>query len=300
MAKFASCIVLALLSVTHADTGSCIMSNTGALNQMINSALFIYVTNRNCKNFETDTKVCIKDLASVVNSVSGIAEFMVKAFKTCGEIKTSNYDCAIAGTKLSGVLSSLTANTAGATLDCPVVPPKVGGNTKWTYAGADLCNVFIGGATGALQGAITSMMKIKDKCGGKHGSGDLCFAGVLDIISAIAGLATSIENLASGCSHGKVAFANGCESDVAGIIGNLAGLAATASEIKGSCTAKSTRLYQEEKLEAPAAFGGANLMSAMLVVFLPITGLASYYGGSRFTKSRSERRSREQVTAGLE
>merc|ERR1719316_327664 len=115
-------------------------------------------------------------------------------------------------------------------------------------------------------------------------------SGVLDIISAIAGLATAIENLASKCSHGKVDFANGCESDVAGIIGNLAGLAASSIEIKGSCKADSTRLYQEEELEQPAAFGGANLMSAMLLVFLPITGLASYYGGSRFTKgSRNTR-----------
>merc|ERR1719265_1429724 len=147
MAKLASCILLALFSVNHAepnDVGGCIMSNTGAVNQMINSALFIYVTNRNCKNFETDTKVCVKDIASVVNSVAGVAEFMVKVFKTCSEIKTSNYDCAIAGTKLTGVLSGLTANTAAATMDCPVVAPQVGGNKKWSYAGADTCNVFIG------------------------------------------------------------------------------------------------------------------------------------------------------------
>merc|ERR1719183_288747 len=137
MAKFASCIVLALLAVTDGkpnDMNGCIMSNTGAVNALVDSALFIYVTNRNCKNLETDTGVCVKDLASVVNSVTGVADFMVQVFKTCGEVKTSNYDCALAGTKLTGVLSSLTANVAGATLDCPVVPPKIGGNTKWTYS----------------------------------------------------------------------------------------------------------------------------------------------------------------------
>jgi len=267
------------------------MSNTGAVNAMVDSALFIYVTNRNCKNFETDAKVCVKDIASVVNSVTGIAEFLMKVFKTCGEVKTTNYNCAIAGAKLTGVLSSLTANTAAATADCPVVAPTLGGNTKWTYAGADTCNVFVGGATGALQGAVTSMMAVKSKCGGKHGSGANCFSGALDIISAIANLATSIENLASTCSHGKATFANGCESDIAGILGNLAGLASSSVDIKRHCTADSSRLYSEEELEQPATFGGANLMSAMLLVFLPITGLASYYGGSRFTKgSRNTRR----------
>jgi hypothetical protein len=294
MAKFASCVALAFLSFTQGtpnDMNGCIMSNTGAVNALVDSALFIYVTNRNCKSFADDTGVCVKDLASVVNSVTGVAEFMVKVFKTCGEVKSSNYDCAIAGTKLTGVLSSLTANTAAATLDCPIVPPKLGGNKKWTYAGASLCNVFIGGATSALQGAVTSMMAVKAKCGSKHGSGEQCLGGVLDIISAIAGLATSIENLASHCSHGKVSFANGCESDVAGIIGNLAGLASSSVEIKNSCNAKSTRLYAEEKVDEPTAFGGANLMSAMLLAFLPITGFASYYGGSRFNKeSRNTRR----------
>jgi len=296
--KFASCIVLALLSATQAkDMSGCIMSNTGAVNALVDSALFIYVTNRNCKSFSEDTGVCVKDLASVVNSVSGVAEFMVKIFKTCGEVKTSNYDCAIAGTKLTGVLSSLTANTAAATLDCPVVPPTMGASKKWTYAGASLCNVFIGGATGAIQGAVTAMMSVKAKCGAKHGSGDTCAAGVLDIISAIANLGTAIENLASHCSQSTVNFANGCESDVAGIIGNLAGLAASSVEIKDACVAKNTRLYEETEAEVPAAFGGANLMSAMLLVFLPITGFASYYGGSRFSK---ESRQTRRIVANLE
>merc|ERR1719201_2848307 len=124
--KCASCIVLAFFALAHGkpnDMTGCIMSNTAAVNQLVDSALFIYVTNRNCKSFEKDTGVCVKDLASVVNSVSGVAEFMVKIFKTCGEVQSANYDCAIAGTKLTGVLSSLTANTAAATLDCPVAPP---------------------------------------------------------------------------------------------------------------------------------------------------------------------------------
>merc|ERR1719182_347961 len=146
--KFASCIVIALLSVAEGkanDPAGCIMSNTGAINALVDSALFIYVTNRNCKSFADDTGVCVKDLASVVNSVSGVAEFMVKIFKTCGEVKTSNYDCAVAGTKLTGVLSSLTANTAAATADCPPPAVTVNGPTKkWSYAGASLCNVFVG------------------------------------------------------------------------------------------------------------------------------------------------------------
>jgi len=292
--KFASCLVLALLAVTEGkpnDVSGCIMSNTNAVNAMVDSALFIYVTNRNCKSFEKDTKVCVKDLASVVNSVMGVAEFLVKVFKTCGEIKTSNYDCAIAGTKLTGALAAITANTAAATADCPMVPPKVGGNAPWTYAGADTCNVFIGGAMSSLQSAVASIMSVKAKCGGEHGSGEKCFAGTLDIISAVANLATSIENLASKCSHGKVDWhANGCESDIAGVIGALASTTSSALKIKSSCTAKSTRLYEENFMSEPTASGNANLMSAMLLVLLPVTGLASYYGGSRFSKARNTRR----------
>jgi hypothetical protein len=300
MAKFASCLVLALLSVTQAkpnDLSGCIMSNTGAINKLVDSALFIYVTNRNCKGPD-DAGVCVKDLASVVNSVTGVAEFMVKVFKTCSEIKTSNYDCAIAGTKLGGDLSSLTANVAAATLDCPVVPPTHG-NKKWSYAGASLCNVFVGGATSALQGAVTSIMSVKGKCAGKHANGEMCVGGVLDIISAIANLATSIENLASHCSHGQTNFPNGCESDVAGILGNLAGMAGTVTQIKADCTTDSTRLYEDDAVKEPAAVS-ANVLSVMLLAFLPITGLTSYYGGSRFAKARGVRETTRIQAATLE
>jgi hypothetical protein len=292
MMKFTSCLVLGLLSVAEAkpnDLSGCIMSNTAAVNKMVDAALFIYVTNRNCKNFDEDAKVCVKDIASVVNSVTGIAEFMLKVFQTCGEIKSSNYDCAVAGTKLTGSLSSITANVAGATLDCPVNPPALGGNTKWTYAGADTCNVFIGGATSALQGAIASIMTVKGKCAGKHANGELCVSGVLDMVTAIAGLATCIENLATTCSHGKAQFANGCESDVVGILGDLSGIVSASTLIKHDCAAKSTRLYEEAEVSEPAAFGSANVMSAMLLAFLPIVGLASYYGGSRMAKANDAR-----------
>jgi len=296
--KFASCIVLALFSLADGkanDVTGCIMSNTGAVNNLVNSALFIYVTDRNCKNFEDDTKVCVKDLASVVNSVSGVAEFMIKAFKTCGEIKTSNYDCAIAGTHLSGVLTGLTANTAAATMDCPVVPAKIGGNKKWSYAGASLCNVFIGGATGALQGAVTSMMAVKAKCGKKHGSGDLCVSGVLDIISAVGNLAVFLENVVTDCSQDDMRVINPCSTDVGAILSGLAATASTSITIKDKCTPKSTpnHYVKYEETDAPLnpTHNGANLLTGMLVVFLPITGFASYYGGSRL-KDRQARRTR--------
>jgi len=292
MVKFVSCLAMALLSLAEAkpnDVAGCIMSNTNAINNLVDSALFIYVTNRNCKSFKDDTGVCIKDLASVVNSVTGVAEFMVKVFKTCGEIKTSNYDCAIAGTKLTGALSSITANAAAASLDCPAKAPTHG-NTPWTYAGADTCNVFIGGAMSALQGAVSSIMAVKGKCTAKHAKAEKCVGGTLDIISALASLAVSLENLASKCSHGKVNFGNGCEADIAGILGGLAGTAASATQIKNDCTAESTRLYEEEEVTEPATFGSGTLLSAMLLAFLPVTGLASYYGGSRFTKANNARR----------
>jgi len=290
--KFVSCLTLALLSVAGAkpnDVSGCIMSNTNAINSLVDSALFIYVTNRNCKSLEDDAGVCIKDLASVVNSVAGVAEFLVKVFKTCGEIKMSNYDCAIAGTKMTGALSSITANTAAATLDCPIKGPNHG-NKPWTYAGADTCNVFIGSAMSGLQTAISSIMAVKGKCGGKHAKAESCVGGVLDIISAVANLATFIENLASKCSHGAVDFGNGCESDIAGILGGLAGTAAASTQIREDCIAESTRLYEEDAVTDESTFGSANVMSAMLVVFLPITGLASYFCGSRLTKVGNVRR----------
>jgi len=302
MAKLLSCLVLALASVAHAsggepnDKAGCIMSSTNAVNSIVDSALFMYVTGRNCKNFEDDAAVCVKDLASVVNSATGIAEFLVKAFKSCGEIKTSNYDCAIAGTRLTRSLSSVTANTAAASLDCPS-SVKHGGNKKWTYAGADTCNVFIGSAMSSLQSAIASMMAVKGKCQSKHATGETCFVGALDIISAVGSLAVCIENLVSHCSHGATTFNNGCEADITGIIASLTETASIATTIKKTCTVDSSRLYEEDVASKPAASGNANLLTAMLVVFLPIIGFASFSGGSRLAKNRDEVRTTRRIEA---
>merc|ERR1712228_587544 len=91
---------------------------------------------------------------------------------------------------------------------------------------------------------------------------------------------------------GGMTVKNLCATDIGGVLAGLAATASSSAGIKAGCTAKSTRLFDEDgsEMSEPAAFGSARLMSVMLLVFLPITGLASYYGGSRFTKARATRR----------
>jgi len=161
-----------------------------------------------------------------------------------------------------------------------------------------VCNINIGAAMSGLQGAITSLMTVKGKCAGKNGA--KCFSGVLDIISAVGNLAVFIENAAANCNHGGLAVANACATDIGGVLSGLAATASSAAGIKTGCTKKSPRLYNEggAELSEPAAFGSANLMSTMLLVLLPITGLASYHGGSRFTKARATKRIQAMSSSG--
>merc|ERR1712050_596446 len=92
-----------------------------------------------------------------------------------------------------------------------------------------------------------------------------------------------------------------CVADVVGILGGLAATASTATTIKDSCTKDFTRLlYQDsDGVEMPTRAGG-NLMSYSLLVFLPIIGMASFYGVSRFSRDRQARHTQLLVTSPAE
>jgi hypothetical protein len=263
---------------------------------MVDSALYIYVSTKACKKTEAVNQ-CVADVASVVDSVLGVGEFLVKVFKTCGEIATSNYDCSIAGMELTGNLAAVTSASALAAGDCKkpdALEPGTGG--KYDYHDMHTCTVNVGTAMAGLQAAITSMMTVKGKC--DTGNGGKCFAGVLDIISAVGNLAVFLENVVTDCSQDDMRVINPCDTDIAAILSGLAATASTSITIKEKCTPKSTpnHYVKYEETDAPLnpTHNGANLLTGMLVVFLPITGLASYYGGSRL-KGRQARRTQIAV-----
>jgi len=260
---------------------------------MVDSALYIYVSTKSCSKTD-DIEQCVSDISSVVDSVMGVGEFMMKVFKTCGEISTSNYDCAIAGTKLTGDLAAVSAGAALAAKDCKktdVIEPGTGG--KYDYSDMHVCTVNVGTAMAGLQAAITSMMTVKGKC--DTGNGGKCFSAVLDIISAVGNLAVFLENVVTDCSQDDMRVINPCSTDIGAILSGLAATASTSITIKDKCTPKSTpnHYVKYEETDAPLnpTHNGANLLTGMLVVFLPITGFASYYGGSRL-KDRQARRTR--------
>merc|ERR1712187_636049 len=140
----------------------------------------------------------------------------------------------------------------------------------------------VGAAMSGLQSAITSMMMVKGKC--DKGDGGKCFAAVMDIISAVGSLANYLELIVANCDTNDATKPDACVGDVTGILSGLAATASTATTIKESCTKESTRLWYQDSDGAETPTGaGANLMSYSLFVFLPIIGMASLYGVSKFS-----------------
>merc|ERR1712187_64928 len=156
----------------------------------------------------------------------------------------------------------------------------------------------VGAAMSGLQSAITSMMMVKGKC--DKGDGGKCFAAVMDIISAVGSLANYLELIVANCDTNDATKPDACIGDVTGILSGLAATASTATTIKESCTKKSTRLYQDsDGVEMPTG-AGANLMSYSLFVLLPIIGMASFYGFSKFSRDRQARRTQLVATEAAE
>merc|ERR1712050_135300 len=122
----------------------------------------------------------------------------------------------------------------------------------------------------------------------------------MEIISAVGGLAEYLEKIVANCDTNVHTNPDPCVGDVAGILSGLAATASTATEIKESCTKESTRLYQDSDGAETPTGAGANLMSYSLFVFLPIIGMASFYGVSKFSRDRQARRTQLVATEAAE
>jgi len=293
MSKLAFCLALALVSNTQAkpnDPAGCMMANTNAINDVIDSALFAFASTKDCGKDGKPYK-CTADIASVAHSAVGVANFILEVVKTCGEIKTSNLDCAIAATGLTEALGTITAQTTLIVGDCP---KKADVAEPWTGLDAGTCSINVAGAMSGLQAAITSMMVVKGKC--DTGNGGKCFAAVMDIISALGALGNFLEMTIANCDTNVHTNPDPCIGDIAGLLSGLSATASTATTISETCTKKSTRLYQDSHGAEMPTRAGANLMSYSLLVFLPIIGMASFYGVSRFSRDRQARHT-QLVTA---
>merc|ERR1719277_858465 len=141
-------------------------------------------------------------------------------------------------------------------------------------------------------------MVVKGKCDSDDSV--KCFAAVMEIVSAVGALGDYLEKIVANCDSNVHTQPDACVADVVGILGGLAATASTATTIKETCTKNSTRLYQDsDGVEMPTRAGG-NLMSYSLLVFLPIIGMASFYGVSRFSRDRQARHTQLLVTAPAE
>jgi hypothetical protein len=300
MAKFALCLVLALVSTAQAepdDVTECVMAKPAAVNEMVDAALSVFAATKACDKKHRAT-VCVADIAKVVNAVLGVGEFMLKSFNSCEVIKDSNYDCAIAGTKLAKSISSVTSSAAATADRCRVAAKLIPGKSTpqkhmfdWKGSSRETCLIETTRATAALQSAIAATISVKRKCATDDTK--KCVPAVLDIIGAVGDMAEFIEKLVERCGHVDAKLKIKCDADIVGLVSGLAETASAAIDIKTKCTPESTRLLFQDSHSrrsyrdyAPAAFNGAPFLSAMLVVLLSISGLAIYYGWSKSSGRR--------------
>merc|ERR1711972_156263 len=122
----------------------------------------------------------------------------------------------------------------------------------------------------------------------------------MEIVSAVGALGDYLEHIVANCDSNVETQPDNCVADIVGILSGLAATASTATTIKESCTKESTRLYQDSDGAERPTGAGANLMSYSLFVFLPIIGMASFYGVSKVRSDRQARRTQLVATESAE
>lgn len=306
--------------------GHCVLNGGLAMNDVADAAVFGWAATERCGKAGEEAK-CEIDVASAVESVTGMMEIILKAAKQCHALHTENRACGFAATSLTKSLAGLAAASGGIIQQCPnAIEQKEGlsmrdhmtyaqevSNRKWAHATGATCLLDVKDSMRQLLKAITKMIKAGKDCDDDHKD---CSYDVLGVVAALGGMGRYLMGAVGHCSHAPLpaAFPLACAEQIDSLISHLTAVAAGGQEIHAKCVTKikPEEIIEEVKVMVPASAAGkaaagrlyddekkdkvnatplefASPMAITMATLLPLTAVLSFILGARFAKSRSAR-----------
>merc|ERR1712100_500107 len=105
------------LLLANGHTASCALHGAEAVDEMLDSALYIMASVVRCDNDQTIR--CALDVSSAVESVNAMVNVILKAVNKCGSLNTEHADCGLAVGVLTRSMAGLPAASAGIVAKCP-------------------------------------------------------------------------------------------------------------------------------------------------------------------------------------
>jgi hypothetical protein len=297
-------LTLAALSAVNADTANCALNGARAVDDMLDSAVYIMASIVRCD--AKDTIRCEVDVASAIESVNAMINVIMKAVDDCGGLSGDpHHKCGLAVGVLTRSMAGLAAASGGIVAKCPnhlngghpmdtvgtamENAGKYGGKRAFKTAGFSpsfgQCVINIKDTVKSLFKGIKRIMTVKENCEDPKSVG--CAHNSIKIVDAFTGLAEYISGAIAKCSgsskHQVDALCAQMSIRLFHAIGNVD--RASTAMMTDCKISEAERLYLENEDEAPVAPANSNAATLALAAFLPITAVVAFAAGKRLANA---------------
>jgi hypothetical protein len=308
MGKAARALVLfaGFFIANGADTANCALNGARAVDDMLDSAVYIMASIVRCDN--GDTIRCEVDVASAIESVNAMINVIVKAVDDCGGLAGDpHHKCGLAVGVLTRSMAGLAAASGGIVAKCPnhlnggkpmdtvgtamENAGKYGGKRAFKTAGFSptfgQCVINIKDTVKSLFKGIKRIMTVKENC--EDPKSQHCAHNSMKIVAAFTGLAEYISGAIAKCSASSKHQVDAlCSQQSIRLFHALANVDRAGTEMGRKCQiTEAERLYLDNEDEAPVAAPASNSVTLALAALLPISAVVSFVAGSRLAKVRA-------------
>lgn len=284
------------------EQGKCLVDGAEAVNELANSAMFIWASIARCGHSGEKIK-CEVNIASAIESVNAMINVILKAVDKCGDLNTHHKKCGLAASTLTRSVAGLSAAAGGIIQKCPnALAGKPHGN-NWVHAKGALCVVNLKETANSLFKAIKSILKVKKTCDGDDQYE--CTENSLKVVASFAGLGEYLAGTLGHCTHTLNEDGTNCAQQVTMLIHHVTNVAQAGTRMAEDChehhakpapppaptpvtvEVQVPRLYEDEKKDVNDDHTPILSANMMLGAFLPITAIVSFVGGRFYANHRS-------------
>jgi len=285
--------VAALFLANGESDTKCALEGLGAVDDLLDAAIYVWASTERCGKAGEEVR-CEVDVASAAESVQGVINVMLKALDHCDVVHHA--DCARASLDLTTSVAGLAAASGGILADCPnkLQPGGVTSRTdmreadvyddkKHNFGRTGHCLVDVKHSLKAIFKTIRTLMTLK-KNKAKN---------AIRIVAAFAGLGEYLAGIVGHCTD----FANVnalCAGQSARLLKQLANVAKGGRGVAKECHTSEARLYAlDDEEEVKKEDGSSSFVTVALTAMLPLAAVLGFVGGSRLSKGRTQRSTRE-------
>lgn len=300
------CLLAGLCLANAADSGDCAINGARAVDDMLDSATYIWASIQRCKKpgkgSSGNQVLCAMDVSAAIEAVNAMVNVILKAVEGCGGLEGEHEKCGLAVGVLTRSFAGLAAGSAGVAAKCAyklaflVTDPGVNSGSSALASAAQTasfgqCLVDVKDIVKSLFKATKRILTVKENCDGEHERH--CAHNALKIVAAFSGMGEYLSAAVGRCSPAtdatkKLREDAECGEETMKLTRHLHNVGRASVDLQKYCEEGEERLYQIEHgtVEMQGATNGS--LTLFLAALLPISAVLSFVIGSRFAKSRGQ------------